>query len=143
MINNEGVERLIFTGRKVAGGQPAENLQTNEILCPCRLYNKDNIYLFWKPKHYFVEGNVTLFIFIRGWWLKVRSYSHNYIRWDRRKMFNDFDTCLHYLEARVYHSINKSDSQTEAIHLKSLPHKCSSTNKAPAPWFKSSWIKLS
>ena len=64
MINNEGGdERLIFTGRKADGGHPAENLQTNEILCPCRLYkfsasretfgfpilaqlNKDNIYLF-------------------------------------------------------------------------------------------------
>ena len=58
-------------------------------------------------------------------------------------MFDDFDTCVHYLEARVYHSINKSDSQTEAIHLKSLPHKCSSTNKPLPPGLKSSWIKLS
>ena len=51
-------------------------------------------------------------------------------------MFNLFDTCLHYLEARVYHSIKKTDLRTEAIHLKSLPHRSYSTNKAPAPWFK-------
>ena len=51
-------------------------------------------------------------------------------------MFNLFDTCLHYLEARVYHSMKKTDLRTEAIHLKSLPHRSYSTNKAPAPWFK-------
>ena len=40
MINNEGgVERLIFIGKKAdAGRRTLENLQTDEILCPCRLY---------------------------------------------------------------------------------------------------------
>ena len=83
-----------------------------------------------------MAGNVTLFTFIRGCWLRVGSCSHDYIRWGGRKMFNLFDTCLHYLEARVYHSIKKTDLRTEAIHLKSLPHRSYSTNKAPAPWFK-------
>ena len=101
------------------------------------------MYFFWTPEHYIVAGNVTLLTFIRKWWLKVRICSHNYVRWDRRKMLNLLDTCLHYLEARVYNSIKKTDSWTEVIHMNSLPQRSSRLIRTLPPGLKSSWIKLS
>ena len=57
-------------------------------------------------------------------------------------MFNLFDTCLHYLEARVYHSIKKTDLRTEAIHLKRLPDAEATRLIRPLPpGSKSSWTK--